>query len=137
MTHFDTRQLRRTAAIDWVIPAAAALGVALAGLAALHSGAPLSEEAPAISQASILPVAGMAAPGSPRVAMELGAAHGAVERCDAVTGQCRTLPVEDRLYRMTDGTEWTARTAFDDQGRIAYTLWYDHDGAMVGTPRGL
>ena len=136
MTHFDTSLLRRTAAIDWVIPATAVLGIALAGLAAIRNGASDSDASP-LSQASILPVAAMAEPGAPRVVVELGAAHGAVERCDAVTGQCRFLPVEDRLYRMSDGSHWTARTAFDDRGRIAYTLWYDHEGAMVGTPLGL
>lgn len=128
---------RRLSAIDWVVPAAATLALALAGAAAIGAGTEGGQHAPDLARASIVPIGATAEPGAPRVSQRLDTASGAVDRCDAVTGTCRALPVEDTAYRMSDGSEWTARTAFDDRGQVEYTLWYDASGTLVGAPLGL
>ncbi|MCA0204515.1 MAG: hypothetical protein LCH92_09240 [Proteobacteria bacterium] len=129
---------RRSGAIDWVIPAVAMLGLGLAALAAMGAGdGQASPDSAGLVRAAIVPVSGPAEPGAPRVAQRLDTASGAIDRCDAVSGQCRALPVEDTAYRMSDGSEWVARTAYDDRGQVEYTLWYDARGQLVGTPLGL
>lgn len=111
---------RSPGAFDWVIPAATLLFAALAAAtAALSLGSPQGS-APAAQP-----------PGLPHPLHPLGTTTAAVERCDATTGACRILPVEEVAWRMSDGSEWTARTAFDDGGRLAYTLWYDPGGVPV------
>ncbi|WP_334193223.1 hypothetical protein [Pararhodobacter sp.] len=129
---------RRFGAIDWVIPAVAMLGLGLAALAAMGAGdGQASPDSAGLVRAAIVPVSGPAEPGAPRVAQRLDTASGAIDRCDAVSGQCRALPVEDTAYRMSDGSEWVARTAYDDRGQVEYTLWYDARGQLVGAPLGL
>ena len=129
---------RRSGAIDWVIPAVAMLGLGLAALAAMGAGdGRASPDSAGLVRAAIVPVSGPAEPGAPRVAQRLDTASGAIDRCDAVSGQCRALPVEDTAYRMSDGSEWVARTAYDDRGQVEYTLWYDARGQLVGAPQGL
>lgn len=129
---------RRSGAIDWVIPAVALLGLGLAAVAAMGAGGgQAAPDSAGLVQAAIVPVSGPAEPGSPHVAQRLDTASGAIDRCDAVTGRCRALPVEDTAYRMSDGSEWVARTAYDDRGQVEYTLWYDARGQLVGAPLGL
>lgn len=127
---------RRLSAIDWVVPAAAVAALGLAGLAALGTGGGDALGAPPLVRAALVPLAAPAEPGGPRVAERLDSATGAIDRCDAVTGTCRTLPVEDTAYRMSDGSEWIARTAYDDRGQVEYTLWFDGAGRPVGAPLG-
>ncbi len=136
---FPTRRraARHLSAIDWVVPAAAAVALVLAGIAAMGAGRADSAPAPQLVRAALVPVGAAAEPGSPRVTERLDSASGAIDRCDAVTGACRSLPVEDTAYRMSDGSQWIARTAYDDHGRVEYTLWYDDTGTPVGAPRGL
>lgn len=129
---------RCVAAIDWVIPLAALAGLAMAALAAVQAGGEVSA-APtdAVTAGGVTAARVIALPGMPQILRQLDHSEGAMERCDGLTGQCRTLPVEDRIFRMSDGSDWIARTAFDDHGRQAFTLWYDQQGRMVGAPVGL
>ncbi|MBN8293169.1 hypothetical protein JI664_14435 [Rhodobacter sp. NTK016B] len=128
---------RRSGRIDWVVPLAAVIGLGIAGFAAMRAGGSETQAAPLLNRASIVPISAPAEPGAPQVYEALATETRAINRCDAISGDCRMLPVEDTLYRMNDGSEWLARTAFDDAGQIEYTLWYDHTGAMVGAPLGL
>lgn len=132
------RAARHLSAIDWVVPAAAALALGLAGIAAMGAGSAAdTSAAPQLMRAALVPIGAAAEPGSPRVTQRLDSASGAIDRCDAVTGTCRSLPVEDTAYRMSDGSQWIARTAYDDRGQVEYTLWYNDAGTLVGAPRGL
>ncbi|WP_370204759.1 hypothetical protein [Pararhodobacter marinus] len=128
---------RRSGRVDWVVPLAAVIGLGLAGLAAMRAGGSEMNAAPMLNRASLVPISAPAEPGTPRIHQAIGTDSRAISRCDAVSGDCRMLPVEDTRYRMSDGSEWLARTAFDDAGQIEYTLWYDGSGAMVGAPLGL
>ncbi|MFN4098538.1 MAG: hypothetical protein ACK4GT_02060 [Pararhodobacter sp.] len=126
---YNTVFRRRTAGRR-IAPAVAVLSLVLLAVASVQAG---GEPSPTLPTRITAP----AETGSPRVEGVLATASRAIERCNTVTGTCRALPVEDTAWRMSDGSEWLARTAYDDAGRLEYTLWFDATGSMVGAPLGL